>query len=140
MGRASGRLARHDPFGHLYLRAIIMVLATVATTLFVILLLFPLPSCLNLRATPFPTEGIEACASSLYSSDTSSDTDSRTGYCTSTRMFTSCAHHRFRRRTSRLSFRPSPCSFSQPAVPAHGRSREPTDARRRGYVTSWSCF
>jgi hypothetical protein len=27
----------------------------------------------------------------------------------------------------------------QPAVPAHGRSREPTDARRRGYGASRSC-
>ena len=87
MGRASGRLARHDPFGHLYLRAIIMVLATVATTLFVILLLFSLPSCLHLRATPFSKEDEGAGASSPYSSDTSPDTDSRSGYCTSTRTF-----------------------------------------------------
>jgi hypothetical protein len=28
---------------------------------------------------------------------------------------------------------------SQPATPAHGRSREPTDARRRGYGASRSC-
>jgi hypothetical protein len=27
----------------------------------------------------------------------------------------------------------------QPAAPAHGRSREPTDARRRGYEASRSC-
>jgi hypothetical protein len=27
----------------------------------------------------------------------------------------------------------------QPAAPAHGRSREPTDARRRGYAASQSC-
>jgi hypothetical protein len=27
----------------------------------------------------------------------------------------------------------------QPAAPAHGRSREPTDARRRGYGVSRSC-
>jgi hypothetical protein len=27
----------------------------------------------------------------------------------------------------------------QPAAPAHGRSREPTDARRHGYGASWSC-
>jgi hypothetical protein len=64
-----------------------MVLASVATTSFVILLLFPLPSCLHLCATPFSAEGIGACASSPYSSDTSSDTDSRNGYCTSTRTF-----------------------------------------------------
>jgi hypothetical protein len=44
-----------------------------------------LPSCLHLRATPFLTEGVGAGASSPYSSDTSPDTDPRSGYCTSTR-------------------------------------------------------
>jgi hypothetical protein len=86
MGRISGRLARHDPFGYLYLCTIMMVLASVATTSFAILLLFFL-SCLHLRATPFSTEGVGASASSPYSSDTSLDTDSRSGYCTSTRTF-----------------------------------------------------
>jgi hypothetical protein len=64
-----------------------MVHASVVTTLFVILLLFSLPSCLHLCATPFSTEGVGACASSPYSSDTSPDTDSRSVYCTSTRTF-----------------------------------------------------
>jgi hypothetical protein len=64
-----------------------MVLASVATTSFAILLLFSLPSCLHLRTTPFSAEGVEACASSPYSSDTSPDTDSRSGYCTSTKTF-----------------------------------------------------
>jgi hypothetical protein len=79
MGCTSSRLARHDPFDHLYLRTIIMVLASVATTSFVILLLFSLPSCLKLRATPFSAEGIGAGVSSPYLSDTSPDTDSRSG-------------------------------------------------------------
>jgi hypothetical protein len=87
MGRASGRLARHDLFGHLYLRTIMMVLASIATTSFVILLLFSLSLCLHLRATPFSAEGVGACASSPYLSDTSPDTDSRSGYCTSTSTF-----------------------------------------------------
>jgi hypothetical protein len=87
MGRASGRLARHGPFGHLYLRTIIMVFASVATTSFVILLLFSLPSCLHLRAIPFSAEGVGASASSPYSSDTSPNIDSCHGYCTSTRTF-----------------------------------------------------
>jgi hypothetical protein len=39
MGRASGRLARHDSFGHLYLCTIMMVLVSVVTTSFAILLL-----------------------------------------------------------------------------------------------------
>ena len=64
-----------------------MVLASVATTLFIILLLFSLPSCLHLRATPFSAEGVGACASSPYSSDTSHSTDSCSGYCMSTRTF-----------------------------------------------------
>jgi hypothetical protein len=45
------------------------------------------PSCLHLCTTPFSLEGVGACASSPYSSDTSPDTDSRSGYCTSTRTF-----------------------------------------------------
>jgi hypothetical protein len=48
---------------------------------------FSLPSCLHLRATPFSAKGVGACTSSSYSSDTSLDTDSRSGYCTSTRTF-----------------------------------------------------
>jgi hypothetical protein len=86
MDRASSQLAKHGPFGHLYLRTIMMVLAPVATTSFAILLLFS-PSCLHLRATPFSVEGVGASTSSLYSSDTSPDTDSHSGYCTSTRTF-----------------------------------------------------
>jgi hypothetical protein len=64
-----------------------MVLALVATTSFVILLLFSLPSCLHLRATPFSAEDVGACASFSYPFHTSHDTDSRSGYCTSTRTF-----------------------------------------------------
>jgi hypothetical protein len=87
MGRASGQLARHNTFGHLYLRMIMMVLASVVTTSFVIVLLFSLPSCLHLCATRFLAEDIGAGTSSPYSSDTSPDTDSYSGYCTSTRTF-----------------------------------------------------
>ena len=69
-----------------------MVLASVATTSFAILLLFSLPSCLHLRATPFSAEGVGAGASSPYSSDTSPNIDPSSGYCTSTRTFHSmCA-------------------------------------------------
>jgi hypothetical protein len=66
---------------------IMMVLASVATTSFNILLLFSLLSCLHLRTTPFSAEGVGASASSPYSSDTGPDTDSRSGYCMSTRTF-----------------------------------------------------
>jgi hypothetical protein len=44
IGHASGRLARHDSYGHLYLHMIMMVLGSVATISFVILLLFSLSS------------------------------------------------------------------------------------------------
>jgi hypothetical protein len=64
-----------------------MVLALVATTSFAILLLFSLPSCLDLRATPFSAEGVGVCASFPYSSDTSPNTDSLSAYCMSTRTF-----------------------------------------------------
>jgi hypothetical protein len=64
-----------------------MVLASIVATSFVLLLLFSLPSCLCLRATPFSAEGMGVGASSPYSSNTSPDTDSRSGYCTSTRTF-----------------------------------------------------
>jgi hypothetical protein len=141
MGRALGRRARHGQFGHIYLRTIMMVLASVVTISFAILLLFSLPSCLHLRATPFSAEGVGAGTSSPYSCDTSPDTDSRSGYCTATRTFhIMCAP----------SFSPSsdvPFVFAAFALfflpnmlpPAHGRSREPTDARRHGYEASRSC-
>jgi hypothetical protein len=64
-----------------------MVLDSIVATSFIILLLFSLPSCLGLRATLFSAEGMGTCASSPYSSDTSPDTDPRSGYCTSTRTF-----------------------------------------------------
>jgi hypothetical protein len=59
----------------------------VATTTFAILLLFSLTSCLHLRVTLFSAEGVGACASSPYLSDTSPDPDSHSGYCTSIRTF-----------------------------------------------------
>jgi hypothetical protein len=64
-----------------------MVLVSVATTSFAILLLYSPPSCLHLRATPFLAEGVGVCVFFPYSSDTSPDTDSRNVYCTSTRTF-----------------------------------------------------
>jgi hypothetical protein len=63
-----------------------MILVSVAATSFVILLLFS-----SLMPPPprhaFSAEGVGAGASSLYSSDTSPDTNSCSGYCTSTRVF-----------------------------------------------------
>jgi hypothetical protein len=64
-----------------------VVIASVTATSFVVLLLFSLPSCIRLRTTPFSAEGVGSGASSPYSSNTSFNTDPRSGYCTSTRMF-----------------------------------------------------
>jgi hypothetical protein len=92
MACALGWPARHDPFGHLYLRTIMIVLASVTATSFAFLHLFSLPSCLRLCATPFSPDGMGAGASSPYLSDTSPDIDLRSGYCMSTRTFHSmCA-------------------------------------------------
>jgi hypothetical protein len=118
MGRASDRLARHDSFDHLYLCTIMMVLASVATTSFVILLLFSLPSCLHLRATTFSTKGIGACVLSPYSSDTNPDIDSRSGYCTFTRTFHIMCAPSFSSSDVRSSSRPSPYSCSLTCYPS----------------------
>jgi hypothetical protein len=50
--RASGRSARHDPFDHLYLRTIMMVLTSVVVTSFAILLLFSLSPHASASAPP----------------------------------------------------------------------------------------
>jgi hypothetical protein len=64
-----------------------MVLVSVATISFTILLLFSLLSCLHLRTTTFSAEGVGAGASFPYSFDTIPDIDSCSGYCMSTRTF-----------------------------------------------------
>jgi hypothetical protein len=86
MDRASSRPSKQNSFGHLYLRTIMMVLASFVATSFAIMPSFLSPLCLRLRATPFSAEGVIAGVSSPYSSDTNPDTDLH-GYCTSTRMF-----------------------------------------------------
>jgi hypothetical protein len=123
-----------------------MVFASVVTISFSILLLFSLPSCLGLRATPFSVEGVGAGASSTYSSDTSPDTDPRSGYCVHNDV-SQHAHRTFHpilvfAVVERLVRLPDlrPVLPLQPTAPAHGRSREPTDARRRGYGASLLAF
>jgi hypothetical protein len=99
-----------------------------------------LSSCIHLRATPFSVESVGAGASSTYSSDTNPDTDSCSGYCTSTRTFHSM-HAPLFSLSSDVSFvfPAFACSSSPTYYPAHGCSREPTDARRRGYGASRPC-
>jgi hypothetical protein len=139
MGPTSGRFVRHDTFCHLYLCTIIMVIASVATNSFVILLIFSLPSCLHLRVTPFSADGIGAGASSVFVRHQPPTATRVVAIARPRRRFTSCAYHRFRRhRTSHSSSRHLHCSSSQPIAPAHGRSRESTDVCRRGYGASRS--
>jgi hypothetical protein len=130
MGRASSRLARHGPFSHLYLHTIMMVLASVATISFVILLLFSLPS------PPPPRHPILGRGRR------------------STRLLPVFVRHQPRHRLaqwllhihedvshhahtiiSAIVGRPvrllglRPILPPQPVAPAHGHSREPTEAR-----------
>jgi hypothetical protein len=134
MGRAPDKPARHDPFIHLYLRTIMMALVSVAAASFVILLLFSLPldfvsaprilgrghgsRCLLLvfiRHQPRhrPTQWL------LHVHE---------GVSQHARIIVSTI-------VGRLVCLPGlrPVLPPQPAASAHGRSREPTDARRRGY-------
>jgi hypothetical protein len=106
-----------------------MALVSVVTTLFVILL-FSLPSCLHLRATPFSAEGVGACASFPYSFDTNPDTDSRSGYCTSTRTFHIMRASSFSPSSDVPFVFPVFAMFFLPNLlpSAHGCSRELTDA------------
>jgi hypothetical protein len=109
---------------------------SVATTSFAILLLFSLPSCLHLRATPFSAEGIGAGASSPYSPDTRPTPTRAVAIPRPRGCFTSCAHHRFRRRrTSHSSSLLSPCS-STPTYCPHPRSQPRAD--RRSSTRVWS--
>jgi hypothetical protein len=141
MGRASGRSIRHDIFGHLYLCTIIMVLASVIATSFTILFLLSFPSCLCLPATPFSVESVGVGASSLYSSNTSPDTDPRSDYCTSTRTSHSMHVPSFSPSSDVPFVFPAFAMFFFPNLlpPAHGRRHEPANALRRGYGVSRSC-
>jgi hypothetical protein len=134
MGRALGRPTIHSLFGHLYIRTIIMVLASVAATSFTILLIFSLPSCLLLRAThsrrghgsrhllPIFVQHQPRYRPAQWVLHVHEDV-SRHAH---TIVFAGVG------RPVRL---PSlrPVLRLQPAAPAHGHNREPTDARRRGY-------
>jgi hypothetical protein len=57
MGRVLNQPVRHGPFDHLYLCTVMMILASVVATSFVILLLFSLPSCLRGSASTPPILG-----------------------------------------------------------------------------------
>jgi hypothetical protein len=103
-----------------------MVLVSVVVTSFAILL-FSLPSCIRLCATPFSVEAVGASASSPYSSDTSPDTHPRSGYYTSTRTFHTMRAPSFLLSSDVPFIFPAFAMFFLPnLLPTHGRSREPT--------------
>jgi hypothetical protein len=134
MGRALDQPARHDPFGHLYLHTIMMVLVSVTATSFVILLIFSLPSCLRLRATHSRQRAWEQMPS-LRIRPTSAPIPTRVvAIARPQGCFTACTTIVFV-VVGRLVRLPSlhPVLPPQPAAPTHSRSREPTDARRHGY-------
>jgi hypothetical protein len=137
MGRALGWPTRHSPFVYLYLRTIIIVLASVVATSFSILLLFSLPSCLRLCTTPFSAEDVGAGASSPYSSDTSPDTDPTQWLL---HILEDVSQHACTIVGCPVRLPVvHPVLPPQPAAPTHSRSHEPTNARRRGYGVSRSC-
>ena len=107
MGRASGPPTRHDPYGHLYLHTIMIVLASVAATSFAILLLFSLFSC----PASTPPHSRQR-ASEQAPPPRIRPTPTRALAIARPRgRFTACAHHRFRCYwMPRSSSRPSPCS------------------------------
>jgi hypothetical protein len=113
MGRSSDRLARHGSFGHLYLRTIIMVIVSVATTSFAILLIFIYPLMPPPPRHPILVRGQEYAPPSRIRPTPAPTLTRAVAIACPRGRFTSCAHHRFhRRRTSRSSSRPSPSSSS----------------------------
>jgi hypothetical protein len=110
-----------------------MVLASVVATSFAILLLFSLPSCLRLRTTPFLVDGVRAGVSPIFVRHQPRHWPTQwllhvhenvsQHVCTIIFAVVGCLIHLPSLR---------PVLPLQPATPAHGRSREPTDARRCG--------
>jgi hypothetical protein len=115
---ASGRPARHAPFGHLYLSTIMMVFALVFATSFDILL-FSLSPHVSASAPPHSQQRAWEQTPPPHIWLTPTPTLTRTVAIAPPRgRFTTCAQHRFRcHRTSRSSFRSSPCSSSPTHCP-----------------------
>jgi hypothetical protein len=75
------------PFGHLYLHTIMMVLASVGTTLFAIMLLFSLSFHASASAPPHSWQRAWEQAPPPRIRTTTAPTPTCDGYCTSTRTF-----------------------------------------------------
>jgi hypothetical protein len=117
-----------------------MVLVSVTTTLFVILLLLSLPSCIHLRATLFSAERRRSMH--LFLVFVQHHPRHRLAQWL-LNIHEDVSHHA---RTIVFAIVGRPVRLPglrsvlppQPAAPAHGRNRKPTDARRREYGASWS--
>jgi hypothetical protein len=135
MGYASDQPAKHGPFGHLYLHTIMMVLASIIATSFVILLLFSLSP--HVFASTPPILGRGRGSRRLLPIFVRHQPRYRpTQWLLHVHEGVSQHAHTIVfavvGRPVRLSCL-CPVLPLQPAAPAHGHSREPTDARRRGY-------
>jgi hypothetical protein len=134
MGNAPDQPARHDPFGHLYLRTIMMVLASVAATSSSSYFF-----SLSPHTSPFAPPILDRGRGSRHllpvfvrhkpqqrPAQRLLHVHEGVSQHARTIVFTVVG------RPVRL---PGLCPVlpPQPATPAHGRSREPTDARRHGY-------
>jgi hypothetical protein len=140
MGRASGRPTTHDPFGHLYIGTIMMVLASVAATSFAILLLF---SPLMLLSPRHPILGRGRGSKRLLPVFVQHQPRHRPVWWLLHVHEDVSQHARtivftIDRRLVRLPGLHVVLP-PQPTAPAHGRSRKPTDARKRGYGARRSC-
>ena len=145
MGRAQDQSPRHDSFSHLYLRTIMMFIASVASTLFVILLLFSHPSCLRLRVTHSQQRAWEQTSPPRIRLTPAPTSTCAVAIALPRGCFTACTHHRFRhRRMTRSSSRPLPCSSSTTCCPCP-RSHPRADRRSSTWVRasrpcSWLFF
>jgi hypothetical protein len=133
MGRASGRLARHGPFGHLYLYSVLYLKHQ-----------FQRSSCvIFLQKSPYISSKSTQCK--MLKSGAGGGHQSRHRLAQSLLHVHEDVSHLT--RTIVFTVIGRPIHFlglrvvlpPQPAAPAHGRSREPTDVRRRGYDASRSC-
>jgi hypothetical protein len=141
MGRASGRLARHDPFDHLYIHTIMMVLAFSCHHFVRHSISFLSPFMPPPPRHPILGRGRRSrCLLPVF-----------VRYQPRHRLAQWLLHihedvsHHARTIVFAVVGRPvrllglHPVLPPKPAAPAHGHNREPTDARRRRYGASRSC-
>jgi hypothetical protein len=139
MGRASGQLARHSSFGHLYLRTIMMVLGSVH------LICYSTSFLSTLMSPPLRHPVIERGRRSMCLLPIFVRHQPRHRLAQWLWQVHEDVSHHVRTIVFAVVRRPvhlpglRPILPPQPVAPAHGCSRELIDARRRGYGASRSC-